>query len=130
MQVLGKGLTKSVDIKNRSELIMANKVNDRGAKKWTRLTIPEFKESLIDIYQHKEDKKSEEEKTKMKDLIVLAKSNHARVGINYSSKGSSYEINAYIIKWYPKQEIIELIDDYGEEKKLELCFIEGLHIID
>ncbi|NLJ71491.1 MAG: YolD-like family protein [Syntrophomonadaceae bacterium] len=108
---------------------MANQVNDRGAKKWTRLTIPEFKESLIDIYQHKEDKKSIEEKAEMKKLIVLANSNNAKVGVNYISEDTIYEINGYIIKWYPKQEIIELIDDYGETKELKFCFIEGLKII-
>lgn len=108
---------------------MADQINDRGAKKWTRLTIPEFRESLGNIYQYKDEPKSTEQIAKLESLLMVVNGSKTRVGINYNLDGTTYEICGYIIKWHQQQRIIDLIDDYGEQKILEFCYIESIEIL-
>ncbi|QGT99350.1 hypothetical protein SYNTR_0757 [Candidatus Syntrophocurvum alkaliphilum] len=106
-----------------------NDVNDRGAKKWNRLMIPEFKENLKNIYNNNNnDSKTEEEINKIKHVILLTAGNNTRVAISYNTTGTVYEICGYILKWNHKKEVVSIIDDYGDIKELKLTSIQSVNI--
>lgn len=104
-------------------------INDRGAKKWARLTIPEFKESLVDYYQEKVDSKSAKEIEKLETLLMIVSGSKTRVAINYNPQGTTYQINAYILYWDREQQTVDIINDYGEQKGLDFCYIENIEVI-
>lgn len=103
-------------------------INDRGAKKWSKLMIPEFKDSLKQIY-NLSITKSDEEVTRLKKLILFVSGKKARVAINYNPEGTVYEICGYILNYNSQSQVISVIDDYGRIKDLSLAEIEGIEII-
>ncbi len=103
-------------------------INDRGAKKWARLTIPEFKESLADYYQERVDSKSAKQIEKLETLLMIVSGSKTRVAINYNSHGTTYQISAYILNWNKGQQTVDIINDYGEQKDLDFCYIESIEV--
>lgn len=108
---------------------MKQDVNDRGAKKWSKLMMPEFKENLRQIYNLPSNTKSAEETAKLEDLILFVTGKKVRVAINYNPEGTVYEICGYILKWHSQAKAVSLIDDYGSIKELSFFNIEGIEII-
>lgn len=103
-------------------------INDRGAKKWSRLMIPEYKETLEKIY-NSTTIKSEEEAAKLKNIILFVTGKKARVAISYNPEGTTYEICGYILDYNSQTKVISVIDDYGRMKELHFANIEGIEII-
>lgn len=107
---------------------MKQGINDRGAKKWSKLMIPEFKENLKQLYNSSATR-SEEEMTRLKNQILLITGKKVRVAINYNPEGTVYEICGYILNYNSQSQVINVIDDYGRIKDLFLAEIEGIEII-
>lgn len=107
---------------------MSQGINDRGAKKWSRLMIPEYKETLEQIY-NSAIVKSKEEIAKLKNMILFVTGKKARVAINYNPEGTVYEICCYILDYDLQTQVISVIDDYGRIKDLDFAKIESIEII-
>ncbi len=103
-------------------------INDRGAKKWARLTIPEFKESLTEIYQQKVDPKSAEQIEIIESLIRIVSGSKTRVTISYNPEGTTYQMHGYILNWSKDKQTVDIINDYGEQKELKFPYLQSIQI--
>lgn len=103
-------------------------VNDRGAKKWGRLMIPEFKDNLEQIYTLNVDHKSADNIARLEGIISLATGKSLQVAIDYNSNGTTYEVSGYILKYYAKEKLLHVIDDRGKERKISFINIENIEL--
>ncbi len=104
-------------------------VNDRGAKKWGSLMIPEFKDNLEKIHNLSIDHKSAAAIASLETLISLVIGKSIQVAIDYNPDGTVYEIRGYILKYHSRDKILHIVDECGQEKNLDFINIEKIELL-